>query len=346
MPSDRRKWTDEERAVALGMLDEGRKVSEVVKATGVPERTLHFWRKRRDEKAGKNADEVVVEGLLPADLSTSAGDVWEKVINAQVDNEYKVEKRYNQVITIPGDQPVLFALFSDLHIGDPYADYRQMKADAELVRDTEGAYALSTGDHHNNWIGKLEGLQRGHGIDFDSELVLVRNWFEILGEKLLVVVAGNHDAWTKKLAGVDLTKEMLRGAKLLYDRDEVLFSMKVHDREVRFKCRHKWKGNSIFNPTHGEERIERSDTDYDVGIGGHTHIGTLFREFFFHGTRRVACLVGTYKFYDRFGVRHGFSRSVGSGCGALLFLPDGTMQPWSNLRQAVEYLRWLRGEKK
>ena len=286
---------------------------------------------------------VIIKGAGPDTSIKSPEELWEDVIKEQKKAKDLIQKKEIQSIEIKGKKPILITMFSDLHIGDPFADYEQMMKDALLVKNTEGCYSISAGDHHNNWIGRLVHLQKHQSMSMSNELSLFKHWLKVLEGKLLAVIPGNHDLWTEDHAGIDLTREYLRGALLLYDKHEIVFNLDMFGKSWKVKLRHKWKGSSIFNPTHAlEVGLQRGDTDFDIAIGGHIHIGTLFREFVFHNQKKLACLIGTYKYSDTFAKMIGFPKTCGSGCGALMFFPDGSVQSWYNLNRAIEYLKYIR----
>lgn len=240
-------------------------------------------------------------------------------------------------------EPFAIAFLSDLHIGSKGTDYDAIKSDAETVAKTEGMYAVFHGDGIDNWIvPKLSGLQRGQLIPFDAEMALFRAWLTTLGSKLMVVVAGNHDNWTKKMAGVDFLKP-LTPPTAVYHPYQQTFDVDWGDGSLRICVRHKWRGTSIHNPTHGIERASK-DIDADIYVGGHTHIGTLFRNFTVRGRDRVAILTGTYKVQDEFGVEVGLPEPEHRGCGVLVVDVNGDTVWLRSTTAAAKYLTYLRGE--
>jgi hypothetical protein len=319
---------------------------ELAKLTGIPFTSLRRIVRELSgaEKEKEKEKRVTIEGLTPHDHQDGE-KVIDFLVDQQLDVEDRIKRRYSQKIHIEDDLPVGVALFSDLHFGSPLVDYRSIKSDTELVKNTDGFYGMGIGDYHDNWIGKLAHVQREMPVDFDSEIAMVEWWFDELRDDLLVVVGGNHDTGrTKMMAGIDYMKRILRGVNVLYDPDEIRFTLTLGKGSWRFKIRHVWRGRSIYNDTHAIEKDPRfGDDEFDIGIGGHTHRGTLFREFMFHHKRRYACLIGTYKMADDYAVKWGFPRSPNDATGALVLYPDGRMTTFTDLRSAAEYLDYARG---
>ena len=333
---------------AIRKLGPGWTQDAVAELSGVSGASVHRLAKGlRDipppKKRNGTAKIVDIEGLTAEDQFPEGSEVLEKLKAVQGKVQEKVSRRYSQVIEINDSKPVAIALFSDLHLGGPYVDYRAIEADAQLVRDTEGFYGVAAGDYFDNWIGKLEWIQRGQAVPFAEEVSLVEWWFDTLREKLLCVVAGNHDFRTKKTAGIDVIARILRDVKCLFDGDEVRFLLKHGKSQKRFKVRHMWRYKSVFNQSHGIERdIERGEGDFDVGVAAHEHRGTLFREFTNHGDKALAVILGTYKYHDRYAVQWGFRKSPHDASGALISWPDGRLHHMPDLQSAADYLKFLR----
>ena len=286
-----------------------------------------------------------IDGLTadaPEQLYT-ADELWADAEKAQARSEAIAAKRARQRIVIPKpSQPFALAYLSDMHIGNAGTDYTAIRHDAEVIASTPRLWCGYHGDGVDNWIvGKLAGLQRDQALPFDAEVQLFTTWIEKVGPKLLWAVAGNHDNWTRKLSGFDRVREALRGVRVLYDPHEVVFTLEAGQRRIVYKVRHKWRYGSVFNVTHGiEAGWQRGDSDFDVGLGGHTHIGTVCRPFFRHRRERQAVLIGTYHVRGEYGRELGLRSPVHSGCGAHVFWDDTSLF-CHDLDTAATFLKYL-----
>ena len=241
------------------------------------------------------------------------------------------------------DRPFAIAFLSDLHLGASGTDYKAIKKDAETIANTDGMYAIFHGDGIDNWIlPKMQGLQRKQMVPFDMEIALFAAWIQQISPKLLCVVAGNHDNWTKKMSGIDLLKN-ITPPDVLYDEHQILFDLLWGNNSLRFAIRHHWRGSTQANPTGGMEKASK-EIDADVFIAGHTHIGTLFRSFISRGKDRVGVLTGTYKHNDEYARELGFVPSHHSGCGAIVVDTDGSMVWIRSLDEAARYLKFKQQE--
>ena len=326
---------------------------ELATKYGRVRRTMTEWkRKLRDrgklpDPRPRPADELdefdpVVLGLGAND-GRDDGDLWDRAYRIQERHERHEAKRREQHICIPGRKPFGWAWLSDLHFGGD-SDYRQMRADAELIRDTPRMWCAFNGDGLNNWIvGKLGHLQRRQSLSLDDEWQLFRSFLQIIQGKLKVVALGNHELWTVVLGGVNPIREEMADYHVLFDDYEVAYRLHLGDASWLVKQRHQWRGSSVFNPTHGiEVGWQRGGCEFDIGVGGHTHIGTVCRPFFRHGVRKYAVLIGTYS-TNGYGRQLGLAPTVGTGCGAMVFQADGRVTFFEDLQTAAQFLEFVNG---
>ena len=284
-----------------------------------------------------------VKGYTPTEQG-DISNVWDFTIESQNYVEKKRAQKKNQLIELP-NEPVGIAWFSDLHLGSGYTNYRQILADAKLVNETEGLYAEFHGDATDNWIvGKLQALQRGQAVSKKLEDKMFVDWVKLVREKLIVWCSGNHDEWTTKLTGWSPAEELLRDTPVLFDPFQISFVLRHGGIDRTVLVRHKWRYGSIYNPTHPiEVGWDRGDIDFDIGVAGHTHIGTYCRPFHRHNKRRYAILTGTYKGYDAFGEEIGFPDPKDSGCGMMVLMPGQQDLMWfDSLKQGALFLNWAR----
>lgn len=296
---------------------------------------------------GPQTESPTIQGITTSEYDSALADrLWEVAHTVFEENKRVQVAKATQSIDL-GSMPTGIAFLSDLHLGSAGTDYKTLMKDTKLIAQTDGMYAAFHGDGIDNWIvPKLQGLQRSQSVSFQTELMLFRRWLELLSTKLLLIVSGNHDNWTNKLSGLDLIPNLLGDTTVLYDPYEIRVTVSCGDGSWDLLVRHKWKYSSIFNPTHGiEVGFDRLSKPFDIGIGGHTHIGTLFRPFYKHGKERLALLTGAYKQLDSFAKEIGYAPTNGTGSGAIIFLPNGKMWYNSDLEIACDYLKYLRGGK-
>jgi hypothetical protein len=284
-----------------------------------------------------------IAGILPATSNFDSEVMISKLIAEQEKKEQTIALSRSQRIKVKTGKPFVLALFSDLHIGNNKTDYKALVSDTKLVSDCPFAYALSAGDHSENWVGKLGWISREQHMSLDTEQRLVKWWFDQIQGSMIAVCAGNHDARSVINAGIDFIRTILGDAVLLYDLDQILFTLELPEAEIVFKVRHKDQYKSILNPFHGAFRdIERGDCAWDCYISGHDHKATLFGDYLHHDRPKKVVRIGTYKQDDRFGKYLGFARSYGTGSGALVISPDGSMQSYQSIATAIKCCEAMR----
>ncbi len=256
----------------------------------------------------------------------------------------KLNTRLSQAVQVPR-LPFAVAVLSDIH-GGGKSDYAKIVSDVEIIKNTDDFYAIIAGDVTDNFvIGKLVSVQMHQPTTLEHERLFAEWFVETLKDSIIAWISGNHDNWTYKVSGFDPYKHYLKGVNCLFDRNEILFDLQVGDYSERWCARHKWRSGSIFNPTHGMEvGWERNGMDFDVAIGGHTHIATIYREFIKHDIKRAAVLLGTYKILDEYGKECGFANTHSGSVGSGAFVYDRNFnRMWfSGIEQAAEYLNYLK----
>lgn len=199
-------------------------------------------------------------------------DLWDSAVGR---TGKEVERHRTQglgKVRILTDKPIAISLSSDWHISTTGAVYLEdLRAYAEAIRDTEGAYAVTVGDMTENPIKWDKDLP-----DVKREIRLLDFLVGIFGEKLLWWVSGNHDDWTKAFAGLDALAWISRERRLLFAPDEMTVLVELADPKSKettasyvFAVRHKFYRNSQLNWTHGVWRwLEERVGQWPVGPDG------------------------------------------------------------------------------
>ena len=239
--------------------------------------------------------------------------------------------------------PVALAWVADHHLGGPGVDYPRVFAEAEIIRDTPGMFVGTVGDLLDGFIiNYLLKVRLGECMSIIEEFALVRRYLRIIGPKLRISVSGNHDWWFTWLTGVDYFREVLAGIApgVIYDAHDCRVTVRVGEAEFRGRIRHKWRGRSIYNPTHGAERAAKWDQDFDWAVGAHTHACGVARGFTAGGRNGLAVQCGSYKVVDDYARRGGFPMPNKSTAVTIVF-DEGTrsMTGFENLEFAARFMR-------
>jgi hypothetical protein len=236
---------------------------------------------------------------------------------------------------------------ADTHVGSSGVDYDRLFKEAELISSTPDTYLIFVGDLVDQFV-----LQSMSNIRFHTQMSIPEEWaiarglLDLVAHKIVVSVAGNHDNWTNALVGIDYFKDVVANASpdALYAVHSCSFKLSVGNESWLVKARHKWRGASIHNPTYGIERASQIDRDFDIGVGAHTHVSGLVRQFNNGGQTGFAVLCGSLKEEDEFADRHGFPKANQSATIPLVFTPRGTIITYETVEDASEYMWSLQNE--
>lgn len=243
--------------------------------------------------------------------------------------------------------PICMVYIGDLHLGASGVDYPLLRAHADIIRNTPGMYLNCMGDMVDNFIMQwCTKIRMGTETTIPQEWELARQWLEWVAPKLITAVSGNHDDWTVALAGIDYFRDVVAAARpdALYARDDLRFTLDVGGAEWPTAHRHKWRGTSIYNATHGHERAQKWDQDFRVAVGAHTHTGAFYRTFNAGGVEGYAIQVNTYKTLDQYTRQEGFARSTLNKPVAVIYRDDGQVVGSTSLEFAADMMaRYYRG---
>ena len=98
-----------------------------------------------------------------------------------------------------------------------------------------------------------------------------------------------------------------------------------------------------YNPTHGIEKsasFNRADP-FDVGVGGHTHVGGYARWFNNGGKTGIAVQVGAAKRFDSYAEVSNFPEPNDVLGVPTIFTEDGGIITTTTVESASEYMRAL-----
>lgn len=312
-------------ALEAFLVDQGCAKENFVEPQGAP---------RLQEVTGykvSNAKEVDVDALV--EKATALFDRAQK----------KASIKNNQRVVIDRG-PACLVFGGDEHFGGK-TNVRRMLSEAQLVNETPGMFHVRMGDLVNQFIlGRMRSIRDNAEITIPEEWILGKMLVKLIAPKLIAFVGGNHDDWARKASGMDRLVDILPDG-VIYDPYEIQFDVHVGNAVKTVKLRHRWKGSSVFNPTHGMEVAAQRDlADWDIAVGAHTHQAALVREFFAQGKRRLAVLTNTYKQYDDFAREIGFPRSdISSTVAAIIIEEDGSMFGAPTLEWAARYMNMRHG---
>lgn len=236
--------------------------------------------------------------------------------------------------------PIALFFVGDQHIGNTGTNVARMFAEQDMILATPASYVVLMGDTVDNYIvGKLMAENMNAALNVWEQWELAKHYVHRWGKRIIGQNSGNHSQWATKMAGIDYDRAITPDG-VLYDADELRFTVHVGPHEVKVRTRHKWRGNSQYNASHALERAAKFDTpDYDVFVGAHVHQGATAREFIHNGRRKLALMSSTYKEIDGYQRQEGFTENDASTAVALVVNDDGSFFGTSNLQSVLHYMK-------
>lgn len=232
--------------------------------------------------------------------------------------------------------PVAIAVISDQHIapGTP-CDFKRMREDAELIRDTPGFYAVFGGDGVDNHIKHRSALIGANSTP-DEQWKLFDYYLQLFGDKILAIISGNHDAWTAQIGGIDYLSKVAEQRKICYAPAEARLYITVEEQEYNMVVRHQTgRFNSSLNQTHAVKRFyEYGEETFDIGVIGHHHEAAI-EMFIRHGMKRYAARPGSYQITSPYSHQYGYSRAIPTCPTFILFPKERRMIGFADVRDAV-----------
>ena len=255
------------------------------------------------------------------------------------DKHRRAQKKKRQTIRF-ATGPIMLAMLGDQHIGNAGTDVRRIFDEQETILQTPGAFAWQMGDVVDNMIvGKLKQQNMKPSAPVWESWQLAQEYMSRWEDRMVAFVGGNHGAWTMQQTQIDYRRDICPDG-VLYDGDDIRADVTVGSAQYEIWARHKWRGSSIYNPTHGMERAMRfQDPDPDIYVGAHTHEGSMYREVVHEGRRKAAIQLGTYKIHDDYAREQGYPGGDGSTACALILHDDGSMHGMADLKAAKRYMQ-------
>lgn len=279
------------------------------------------------------------------DESEPLEQVWDRHAD-QADKKIAAAFKKSRFSQSFDEGPIAISFISDQHIAPGTAcDFRRMREDAMLIRETPGLYACLAGDGVDNHV-KIRSAVLGARSTPDEQWELFDYYLGLFAEKILVVCSGNHDAWTVQFSGADMLKVIAQANRVRYCPAEARITVKVEDQIYSLAFRHQYRYNSNFNQTHCVKQWFRmGEEPFDVGVIGHHHEAAI-EAFLAQGSVRWAARPGSYQITTPYSDQYGFNKAKPTCPTFILFGgEEKRIIGFWDVRDAVIMLKALRGRK-
>lgn len=298
-------------------------------------RTFHAWRVKRSDLAKRRfsiRDETTanspVQLLRKHDTPEERAEYFAATEHAAMLRARNATRSDETEWFAPDDGlPVGLWLSGDWHCGSHGVDYVALDRDLAMLRDTDGLYGVGLGDYHEGvsiHSKAAPALYSGCYNDAGEQEERVVMRLRVPGPaKWIVLLAGNHDEWVYKHAGLSRVSRLARDLGIEYfgEGGGTIYA-NVGEQRYAIGVRHNHSGNSQLNTSNAQRRMVDGWLAWDtlhVAVLAHFHFNDLHiapR----HGKRCVYLRCGTYKVYDGYAKSGGFYPEYGTPL--LILLPD------------------------
>ncbi len=157
---------------------------------------------------------------------------------------------------------------------------------------------------------------------------------------LLWASAGNHDAWTHKVAGIDGVLAALHDLPILYTGEGALVTVTVGQTPYRIYRKHRpSRFRSSYNQTHFIRMMLAlgAPWEFDIGVSEHLHQAEII-QFEYRKLDRVGICCGSYKVRDLYADTLGYYGG-GYGVPTVVLSPNRReMLPFPSIARALDAL--------
>ncbi len=267
----------------------------------------------------------IEEGSMPTTMSFD--DFHEEALRrAEFREKVEGEKRHVE-ISIETDKPVAIAFLSDLHLGNGGVDYELLRQTGEIIREHPLAYCITAGDI-------TDSLFFDYGeevLNMQEQYVYMNKFLSWIGsENILAGIMGNHEAWARK-NGVTNYIEFSEHTKRPLLRGVSFVDLRIGQVPYRLLMAHRFRGESMYNPTHQQSRANRELQGADIIMAAHTHKpgeSVIYQPEYGGGARKVTLVNGkTFKRLEAYGKDQGYIPIAGEqiGCNWIILNHDRKM---------------------
>lgn len=277
----------------------------------------------------------------PVNLNQGAR-LW-KHIEEDTSEYLEVELEANQrTLALDGNQPVGITFLADQHIGSQGTDHKRAREDAELVARTDGLFAILGGDTYDNHIKHLAAIINSKSPPTD-QIKMFLYYIGLFKHKILAIISGNHEWWTKQFAGIDVLKMFMEQERISYSAHEFKLTLTLSTQQYRILVKHKTRFNSAFNVTHTIKQHWRlGDWDFDIGFRGDEHQASI-EPFQAHGRQHWAARGGTYQLISEHADLRGHTRPPLPLCPTFILYPrEHRIDGYEDLHKALVPLKAAR----
>ena len=257
--------------------------------------------------------------------------------------EYYIDKfTHENQLKMSDSKHIMIVPICDPHFGNTGVRMKLAGDHAKLIGKTENCYAFLAGDATDNFVNmKIVSAMVNKNSSPVEERQLLDEYLGFFNNHVLLAISGNHEEWSKALAGIDLFRDLYKKHQIFYGQSCFYVELTCGKNLYRIYLRHKYRFNSSINQTHTVKQMLRmDDVDFDIGIVAHNH-EAAFELFLWKKLTRLAIRGGSYKVADAYGRQMGFNQAVPIMPSFICRADHRAILPFENIEEGVDYLNFL-----
>jgi hypothetical protein len=235
------------------------------------------------------ARSLVLEGKIPAPGSLKRYDTphvgdkkigeldWREMLNATKEfQQYRKTTSWsNDQATweLDTDQEVGIAIIGDWHWGSWGTDYSLIERLTDEIVNTPNLYIIVVGDMEQMAI-RLRGVSEVTDNMWPPELqhAFTESWLKTVKDKIVCACWDNHSVEREERGSGTSVYKWIMSRHVTYFNGIAHVDVRIGRQMYRFAVSHRFRGSSMFNPTHAHGRyIRQEGHDREIVVAGDTH---------------------------------------------------------------------------
>ena len=333
---------------ALDMLRVYGTITAAAEAMGLPRRTLSH-RISRARITGVEDTEAPAQDAVELPQFPDNDIPVEEILDTM---ERRFEKRATAKaardwyeVKVKANDAIGLCFVGDPHIDSNGCNISLLRRDLEIMSQP-GMYGVNIGDSTDgDWPGRLMRLHSESDTSLDTARRLAEWLLNRSGATWLAWIMGNHDLWG---ADADLMRARNINRIPMSDwvaRWQIVFG---NGRRCKIISSHSFKGHSMWNLLHSNQRAATMTAEANIYASGHLHNWAIHQEENAH-REFIYWLVRSrgYKYIDEFAERlgHASQQHGATICAVIDPQTDSAtrfVQCFADLAEAADYLSWKR----
>ena len=290
-----RPLSDEQLITTLEALRDFGTQSAVAQHLNLSERSIrnHLAEARERGLSVPRRTSHNIQAIQPSD------DVWSRCVQQSRESAIAEHDPLSvERVQVPHERPFHIGIIGDPHLDSPGCNFAKLHDDLEALTGLPDCYLINIGDILDNWAGRLKAEYAKSEISQDAGIALAKEF--LTRYDWLVHILGNHDEWeSTKYFIMSQTSAMVtnqNGVRLEF--------VSSNGAATKVWARHDWPGQSIYNKTHGANRVNFQGADDHLIVSGHKH-GDAEQGSYnpYTGRYGKSIMVGGYKVIDGYSER-------------------------------------------